>query len=203
MAASIRLACRQCANPDPSLYQPMSKSSKSGTSDSELFRRSIGTVRKLSHDRVQHTPRRPPPRPRMIAEEELPFATPGFSEGQQQDPVSAEDTLFFARPGLQQRLLKRLRRGQLPVEAELDMHGMTIPVAENELVRFLSLCQDQHIRCARIIHGKGFGSGSGSPVLKNRLNHWLRQHHEVLAFTSTPRDAGGAGAVYVLLRTRG
>jgi DNA-nicking Smr family endonuclease len=132
----------------------------------------------------------------------MPFAGPGFSEGQQQDVVSAEDTLFFARPGLQQRLLKRLRRGQLPVEAELDMHGMTIPVAENELVRFLSHCQDRHVRCARIIHGKGFGSRSGSPVLKNRLNHWLRQHHEVLAFTTTPRDAGGAGAVYVLLRTR-
>ena len=180
----------------------MSKSSKSGTSDSELFRRSIGAVRKLSHDRVQHTPRRPAPRPRMIADEALPFASPGFSEGQQQDSVSAEDTLFFARPGLQQRLLKRLRRGQLPVEAELDMHGMNIPEAENELVRFLSLCRDRHIRCVRIIHVKGYSSRGGSPVLKNRLNHWLRQHHEVLAFTSTPRDAGGAGAMYVLLRSR-
>ena len=180
----------------------MAKSSKSGTNDSDLFRRSIGTVRKLSHDRVQHPHKRPPPRPRMIPDEELPLVDSGFSEGSQQGPVSAEDTLFFARPGLQQRLLKRLRRGQLPVEAELDMHGMTIPVAENELIRFLSLCQDQHIRCARIIHGKGYSSRSSSPILKNRLNHWLRQHHEVLAFTTTPRDAGGTGAMYVLLRSR-
>jgi DNA-nicking Smr family endonuclease len=180
----------------------MSKSPKPDPNDSELFRRSIGTVRKLSHDRVQHPARRPPPRPRMITEEELPLSEPGFSAGSPVEPVSAEDALFFARPGLQQRLLKRLRRGQLPVEAELDMHGMTIPVAENELLRFLSLCRDQHIRCVRIIHGKGYGSRTGSPVLKNRLNHWLRQHHEVLAFTTAPRDAGGAGAMYVLLRTR-
>ena len=180
----------------------MAKSPKSGTNDSDLFRRSIGTVRKISHDRVQHAQKRPPPRPRMVQDEELSFDSSGFSEGSRQGPVSSEDTLFFARPGLQQRLLKRLRRGQLPVEAELDMHGMTVPVAENELVRFLSLCRDQHIRCVRIIHGKGYSSMGGSPVLKNRLNHWLRQHQDVLAFTTTPRDAGGAGAMYVLLRTR-
>ena len=66
---------------------------------------------------------------------------------------------------------------------------MTIPVAENELIRFLALCRDRHIRCVRIIHGKGYGSRAGSPVLKNRLNHWLRQHPDVLAFTTTPRDA--------------
>ena len=180
----------------------MSKSPRPDTDDSDLFRRSIGTVREISHDRVQHPRRRPAPRPRMIPDEELSLTGSGFSEGSPVGPVSAEDTLFFARPGLQQRLLKRLRRGQLPVEAELDMHGMNIPEAENELVRFLSLCRDRHIRCVRIIHGKGYSSRGGSPVLKNRLNHWLRQHHEVLAFTSTPRDAGRAGARYVLLRSR-
>jgi DNA-nicking Smr family endonuclease len=180
----------------------MTKSPKPDPDDSELFRRSVGKVRKMAHDRVQHPQRRPAPRPRMIPDSELPQAEPGFSEGSRQAPVSAEDILFFARPGLQQRLLKRLRRGQLPVEAELDMHGMTMPVAENELVRFLAICRERHIRCVRIIHGKGYGSGSSSPVLKNRLNHWLRQHHEVLAFTSTPREAGGAGAMYVLLRTQ-
>ena len=97
----------------------------------------------------------------MITEEELPLSEPGFSAGSPAEPVSAEDALFFARPGLQQRLLKRLRRGQLPVEAELDMHGMTIPVAENELLRFLSLCRDQHIRCVRIIHAGHQGTAQG------------------------------------------
>jgi DNA-nicking Smr family endonuclease len=180
----------------------MAKSPKSDTDDSDLFHRSIGSVRKISHDRVHHSHKRPAPRPRIIPDEELALAGPGFSEGSAPSPVSAEDTLFFARPGLQQRLLKRLRQGRLPVEAELDMHGMNIPMAENELMRFLTLCRDRHIRCVRIIHGKGYGSRAGAPVLKNRLNHWLRQHHDVLAFTTAPRNAGGAGAMYVLLRTR-
>lgn len=117
------------------------------------------------------------------------------------DTVSSDETLFFARPGLQQRQLQRLKRGQLQVGAELDMHGMTATIARNALVNFISLCSEQHVRCARIIHGKGYGSGADAPVLKNRLNSWLRQHHDVLAFSSAQIKDGGSGALYVLLRS--
>jgi DNA-nicking Smr family endonuclease len=54
----------------------------------------------------------------------------------------------------------------------------------------------------RIIHGKGYGSREQAPVLKSRLNHWLREQQDVLAFCSSRRDQGGTGAVNVLLRTR-
>ncbi|MEE9156926.1 MAG: Smr/MutS family protein, partial [Gammaproteobacteria bacterium] len=40
------------------------------------------------------------------------------------------------------------------------------------------------------------------PVLKNKLNNWLRQRDEVLAFCSTRPVDGGTGAVYVLLKRR-
>jgi DNA-nicking Smr family endonuclease len=140
------------------------------------------------------------PRPLNIPAFETHTPPGGFAGGESQE-IRAEDTLFFARPGLQQRQLQRLRRGQLPIEAELDMHGMTIPVAENEVARFLAQCRDRHHRSVRIIHGKGYGSRETAPVLKNRINHWLRQHHDVLAFCSTPRDRGGTGAINVLLRS--
>ena len=56
------------------------------------------------------------------------------------------------------------------------------------------------LRCAHIIHGKGYRSGERQPVLKRKVNYWLRLRPDVLAFCSaTPRD-GGTGAVYVLLR---
>ncbi|MEN8106470.1 MAG: Smr/MutS family protein [Pseudomonadota bacterium] len=180
----------------------MAKSRKPDPDDIELFRRSVGQVRKVNNDRVQHRQQRPAPRPRLMTDDEIPLADPGFPEAPGGLDVSADDSLFFARSGLQNRLLQRLRRSQLPVGAELDMHGMTIPVARNEIARFIAHCCDRHIRCARIIHGKGYGSRADAPVLKNRLNNWLRQHHDVLAFTSTPRDAGGTGAIYVLLRSR-
>jgi len=54
----------------------------------------------------------------------------------------------------------------------------------------------------RIIHGKGYGSREQAPVLKNSLNSWLRQHPDVLAFSSTRPEHGGTGAVHVLLRSR-
>ena len=106
------------------------------------------------------------------------------------------------RPGLQQRLLRRLRRGQLAIGGELDMHGMTSNTARAALAEFITASREQGVRCVRIVHGKGYGSGTDAPVLKNRLNSWLRQHHDVLAFSSaTPQD-GGTGALYVLLRTQ-
>jgi DNA-nicking Smr family endonuclease len=115
--------------------------------------------------------------------------------------VTSDEALFFARPGLQQRQLQRLKRGQLAIGAELDMHGMTAAMARSAVVNFIALCREQHIRCVRIIHGKGYGSGDSAPVLKNRINSWLRQHHDVLAFSSAQIRDGGSGALYVLLRS--
>ncbi|MFV1973506.1 MAG: Smr/MutS family protein [Thiohalobacterales bacterium] len=178
----------------------MNRPKKPSPDDIDLFRRSVGTVRKVSSDTVAPPVKRRSPRPRSNPAVETHTPLAGFSAGGSSE-ISAEDTLFFARPGLQQRQLQRLRRGQLRVEAELDMHGMTIPVAETEVARFLAQCHDQHVRSVRIIHGKGYGSREAAPVLKNRINHWLRQHHDVLAFCSTPRDRGGTGAINVLLRS--
>jgi DNA-nicking Smr family endonuclease len=38
------------------------------------------------------------------------------------------------------------------------------------------------------------------PVLKGKVNHWLQQRDEVLAFCSARPVDGGTGAVYVLLK---
>jgi len=177
----------------------MSRPKNPTPEDVALFRRSIGAVRKLTSDTVAPQPVRRSPRPRVPAR--LETTLPAGFAGEPAEQVGAQDALLFARPGLQQRQLQRLRRGQLPVEAELDMHGMTIAVAEIEVARFIALCRDRHLRSVRIIHGKGYGSRAAAPVLKNRVNHWLRQHHDVLAFCSTPRARGGTGAVNVLLRS--
>jgi len=187
--------------PATGTIDPMNRPKKPSADDIDLFRRSIGSVRKVTSDTVTPPVKRRSTRPRNNPAVETHTALTGFSTNPSQD-ISAEAPLFFARPGLQQRQLQRLRRGQLRVEAELDMHGMTTQVAETEVARFLAHCSDQHIRGVRIIHGKGYGSREAAPVLKNRINHWLRQHHEVLAFCSTPRDRGGTGAINVLLRSK-
>lgn len=180
----------------------MPKDKKLSTEDSELFRRSIGSVRRLVDNRVMHRPDSPSPRPRQKADEFEGNTVSGFSDHPQFETVSASDPLFFARPGLQQRLLQRLRRGQLPVEADLDLHGMTAAIAHKTVIQFIATCRSHGIRCVSIVHGKGYGSKADAPILKNHLNNWLRQHHDILAFCSSRQNHGGTGAVYILLRTK-
>ena len=179
----------------------MTRNKKPSAADIALFRDQVGEVNRLRHDKAQH-PRKPlPPRPRRHTSP--PHRLPGdrFSDLWDAGTVGPEDKLFFARPGLQQRQLQRLRRGQLAAGAELDMHGMTSAVARQALTDFIARCGERHVRCARIIHGKGAGPDGVVPVLKNRLNSWLRQHHDVLAFSSAQPQHGGSGALYVLLRS--
>ena len=157
--------------------------------DSDLFRRSIGPIRKLRSDKVFHATKRPAPRPRTGPAGAPVHPLPAFPDEFHGREVGAGEPLYFARTGLQQRLLQRLRRGQLTCEAEL-------------VLRFLSWCGERGIRAVRMIHGKGYGSRERAPVLKSRLNHWLREQQEVLAFCSSRPDQGGTGAVNVLLRSR-
>jgi DNA-nicking Smr family endonuclease len=180
----------------------MIMSKKTTREDSDLFRRCIGPVRPLHHDRIEPAVKRRSSRPRTGRGGEYHTPLPGFSEGSATREFSATDRLEFARPGVQQRLLQRLRRGRLPAAAELDLHGLGIAEAQHEVVRFLSACLERRIRSVRIIHGKGYGSRVTAPVLKNRLYAWLCQHHDVLAFCSCPPEHGGTGAVNVLLRCR-
>jgi DNA-nicking Smr family endonuclease len=179
----------------------MAKSGKPSTDDIELFRRSVGPVRKIHHDKTAPARKPPSSRPRRQAPVYEALLTDSFSDGFDSGEVTSDETLFFARPGLQQRQLQRLKRGQLAIGAELDMHGMTAAVARTAVVNFIALCREQHIRCVRIIHGKGYSSGGSAPVLKNRINSWLRQHHDVLAFSTAQARDGGSGALYVLLRS--
>jgi DNA-nicking Smr family endonuclease len=106
----------------------------------------------------------------------------------------------YARPGLQRTVMRRLRRGDYRIGAELDLHGMTADAARGELARFLREAIGRELRCVRIIHGKGLGSEGRGPVLKPRVARWLRQRDDVLAYCSARPADGGTGALYVLLR---
>ena len=119
------------------------------------------------------------------------------------DPALLEtgDELSFRRPGLPDTVLRKLRRGQFSVRAELDLHGMTSPQARSALRDFIADEIARGARCVRVIHGKGKGSGPRGPVLKNVVNLCLRRMDVVLAFGSARQLDGGSGAVYVLLKS--
>lgn len=123
------------------------------------------------------------------------------SSNHNHDAIEQEtpEELLFYRSGLQQATLKKLRRGQIRVEAELDLHGFTVAEARIELTEFVHFALENGLRCVRVIHGKG---KNRQPILKQKVNHWLQQREEVLAFSSAIGRDGGTGAIYLLLRRK-
>ena len=164
--------------------------------DSRLFRETIGSVRPVQS--VQAVPEKNPPKPLIrrrhldvdwsdTAPSELPLLATG-------------DVMSFAAPGIQKRVLRKLRSGGFGADVELDLHGLTVAEAKRRLAGFLHTCLADQLRCLHLIHGKGYRSEGDYPILKNHINLWLRQHPDVLAFCTAKPSEGGTGAVYVLLR---
>ncbi len=178
----------------------MSKNNETPSEDMALFRQTVGPVKRLKHDRVELPPARPQPAAIKRQAEENPTVKDMLSDEYSPSDSAAGDTLLFSRPGIQHGTVRKLRRGQISIGAELDLHGQTVAEARNSLGRFLADCGTRNIRAVRIIHGKGHGSRQNKPVLKGMVNRWLQQCDEVLAFCSARREDGGTGAVYVLLR---
>ena len=106
--------------------------------------------------------------------------------------------------GLDRRTGQRFKRGQLPVEARLDLHGMTQTEAHRALSAFLSGQHAAGRRCVIVVTGKGVGKEGGG-VLRNVVPRWLNEapyRDKVLAFEYARQRDGGAGALYVLLKRK-
>ncbi|WP_158529618.1 Smr/MutS family protein [Parvibium lacunae] len=113
--------------------------------------------------------------------------------------LETDENLSFHQPHVGQDVVRKLRRGQWVIQAQLDLHGLRTDQARDALAAFIRDCRRREKRCLRIIHGKGHGSINKEPVLKRKVISWLRQKTEVLAFCQARPADGGAGAVIVLL----
>ena len=120
--------------------------------------------------------------------------------GTAEDSISGAEVLSFRRPGVRTQTLRHLRRGLFPVEDQLDLHGLNQSAARDCLIEFIERSRHAGYRCVRIVHGKGYRSGTRGPILKIAVNAWLKRHGDVMAFTSARTIDGGTGAIYVLLR---
>jgi DNA-nicking Smr family endonuclease len=99
--------------------------------------------------------------------------------------------------------LRRLRRGSMPIDARIDLHGMVLGEARAHLDAFLRTMRVRGERCLLVIHGKGNHSPGGVGVLRGEIAAWLSQgpaSEHVAAFATARAVDGGAGAMYVLLR---
>ncbi|MEA4839226.1 MAG: Smr/MutS family protein [Rhodospirillaceae bacterium] len=106
-------------------------------------------------------------------------------------------------PGVDKRTAERLRQGDRPIEARLDLHGMTRESAHRALIRFVADSFDAGRRCILVVTGKGTREGSG--VLRAEVPHWLNGdpiRGMVLTFAQAKPWHGGDGALYLLLKRR-
>jgi DNA-nicking Smr family endonuclease len=168
--------------------------------DSELFRKTVGPVKPLRHDRVVHAPRRRAGRARFTKAGRL--AAIKESQAQIDPMVGRGEALSHRRPGVPESVLRRLRRGEFGLDGELDLHGLNVAQAKHALHDFLAGALARHALCVRIIHGKGLRSGSRGPVIKSAVDAVLRQTPAVAAHVSAGHGDGGTGAVLVLLSLR-
>ncbi|WP_313130393.1 Smr/MutS family protein [Stutzerimonas nitrititolerans] len=114
--------------------------------------------------------------------------------------VSAEDELYWARDGVQEGQMRKLKAGQISFEGSLDLHGLSVEKARELLWDFLAEAGKFEIRCVRVTHGKAARVDGKRPMIKSHVNTWLRQHPQVLGFTSCLPRHGGTGALYVMLK---
>ena len=135
--------------------------------------------------------------PQPDAAEDLDASMPLIATASGEDAAAS---LSFQRAGIRDQMMRRLRRGLIPSEDELDLHGLTQTEARDRLADFIAQSRNAGRRCVRVVHGKGYRSGVRGPILKTAVNLWLRRHLDVMAFTSAKAIDGGTGAVYVLLR---
>ena len=161
----------------------------------------FGPAKDIKYDRVTPYRKKTPPTPKQSLRERQTVLKEALTP-LEDVPANIEtgEELLFARPGIQNTVLRKLRRGQYAIAMELDLHGLRIYEAEGVVKQFLQQARTQSQYCIRIIHGKGMRSEGKVPVLKQWLNRWLRQQREVLAFCSAKIHHGGTGAVYILLK---
>lgn len=122
----------------------------------------------------------PPPRPKAP----LPDLRPGIT------------------PGLDRRSADRMKKGEMVIDAALDLHGMTQDAAHGALSSFVGRAYDSGRRCLLVITGKG---KQGPGVLRAQVPRWLNQsplRERILGFSAARPHHGGEGALYVLVKRK-
>jgi DNA-nicking Smr family endonuclease len=170
--------------------------------DKNMFVRAAGAVKPIrDHRRVHLAPDQPAPiAVQQQLDDERVLREAISDEFDASTLLDVDDALSFRRPGIGTDVTRKLRKGEWSLQGELDLHGLRREDAREALSGFIRDAHRRGWRCVRVIHGKGLGSPGKAPVLKGKVQSWLIQKNEVLAFVQARGDEGGAGALVVLLK---
>ncbi|GGX29955.1 Smr/MutS family protein [Undibacterium squillarum] len=176
---------------------------RKAAAEANIFRTAVAGVTPVRTVQ-RHVPetQRPAPLPfQHIADEQAALMESLSDEFDAESLLETDEALSYARPGVGPDVVRKLRKGNWVIQAQLDLHGKRRDQARESLGEFLRKCCKNGTRCVRIIHGKGNGSMNKEPVLKHKVRTWLVQKEEVLAFSQATAADGGSGALIVLLQS--
>ena len=174
---------------------------KRAEAERNLFTRAVGKVAPIaSQERVWSAPQRPNPRPlQQDLDDEAVMQESMSDEFDITTLLDADDQLSFRRSGIGTDVTRKLRKGEWSIQGQIDLHGLRSDEARNAMGQFIRDAKRMGWRCVRVVHGKGLGSPGKEPVLKSKVQRWLVQKNEVLAFVQAKPSDGGGGALVVLL----
>lgn len=166
-----------------------------------LFARTVGAVRPLRLQRRALIEReRALPHARQRELDEKAVMQEAISDDfDVESLLDTDESLSYRRTGVGLDVVRKLRRGQWSLQGQIDLHGLRTDEARSALSQFVREAHKVGWRCVRVVHGKGLGSPGKTPVLKGKVQRWLVQKNEVLAFVQAKPSDGGAGALVVLL----
>ena len=181
---------------------------KKDTDDSDLFRAVMQDVTPLKRNSPRLPPSSPIPQKTLApkhAKAKKQKVCPAAYAGKPPKPNTKQSALQHGDiTDLDRRKGQRFKRGQLPIEGRLDLHGMTQNEAFGALGAFIARQFAMGRRCVIVVTGKGV-SKEGGGVLRNAVPRWLNEttnRDKVLAFEYARQRDGGAGALYVLLKRK-
>ena len=171
-------------------------------SDEEIFRDAMADVREIREFR--ELPLKSPPKfdkIRPVKDDSLEILQQIVNGERKITLADTAEYIEWTRPNVRKDIIRRLHNGDFSVQDSIDLHGMTLGVAEGAFSAFLREALQKHLFCIKVIHGRGLRSPNG-PVLKEALKKWLRGTFSkwVLAYVTAKDCDGGLGATYIILR---
>jgi DNA-nicking Smr family endonuclease len=170
--------------------------------EKNLFVRAVGAVTTLDHaPRVDLSPVPAPPLAQQQILDDINVLRESLSDDFDVSTLlDTDDELSYRSQGIGTDVTQKLRKGHWSLQGQIDLHGLRSDEAREALGQFIRDASKRGWRCVRVVHGKGLGSPGKTPVLKSKVQRWLVQKTEVLAFVQAKGSEGGAGALVVLLK---
>ena len=124
---------------------------QTASTDADLFRQALDGVTPILPTNRISSPRPTPliyPTKSIVCNKSLPN---NWSDHSTTDVAPTS----FLRNGINNMTLRKLRRGQWPIQDSIDLHGLSSDQARGLLANFMAQALSSNYRCINVIHGKG------------------------------------------------